>query len=108
MTAATLITRLLADKLGVGMTSAQGESLWAECRAILLEDLQIATIVSVENDTDLENFVPQGTQRDLLYAVGKVFAGRPWPRDDAPASDVQGFLDVVARAVTKRQYAIIG
>lgn len=104
MTASTVMTRLLRDKLAVVMTAEQANQLWVECRAVLLQDLQIATIVAVENDVDLETFVPEGTQRDLLFAVGKVFAGRPWPRDDAPASDIQGFLEKVAQEVKQRRY----
>ena len=105
MTAAVVLTRLLRDKLAVSMTTAQATQLWAECRAVLLHDLQIATIVGVENDPELESFVPQGLQGDLLFAVGKVFASEPWPRDDAPAECVEVFLVKVAAAVQERQYS---
>lgn len=104
MTASVVMSRLLRDKLAVRLTPEQAFQLWGECRIVLLEEVQIATIVGVENDAALESFVPEGTQRDLLFAVGKVFAGKGWPRDDAPLAEVERFLDKVAGVVRQRQY----
>ena len=108
MTATVVLTQLLREKLAVSMTMDQARHLWAECRMVLLDDLQIATIVAVENDANLETFVPHGTQRDLLFAVGMIFAGLPWPREDTSVSDTQSFLDRVAEAVTQRCYGVDG